>query len=133
MRRRAAASLGVLLAACAVLAACGGGSGRGARLDAGAVAVTDRFTRVAWNTHDCQAGSRYLIPGACPEKIPAGTFPLKSHRIRPKDCGHGPRADGYRISTGCIEYTASNGDTLQYDMTKTPHGWRIVETGTGSP
>lgn len=114
-------------------AACGSGGGSAARLDRGAVAVADAFTRAAWNRHDCAAGSRYLIPGACPDKIPAGTVLLSSHRIRSKGCGHGPRADGYRISTGCIEYTSSNGYTLQYDMTRTPHGWRIIETGTGSP
>ena len=132
MHRRAGVSLGLLLAACALLTACGGTS-NAASLNSGAVAVTDAFTRVAWNKHDCQAGSRYLIPGACPEKIPAGTFLLTSHRIQPKDCGHGPRAGRYLISTGCIEYTGSNGGTLQYDMTKTRHGWRIIETGTSSP
>ena len=132
MHRRVAASSGVLLAACALLVACGG-SDRAARLDSHAVAVADAFTRVAWNKHDCQAGSRFLVSGACPDEIPAGTFPLTSHRIQPKDCGHGPRAGGYRISTGCIEYTAKSGETLQYDMTKTPHGWRIIETGTSSP
>jgi hypothetical protein len=106
-----------------------------ARLDRRAVAVADAFTRVAWNKHDCRAGSRYLLPGivgaVCPSS-PAGMFPVKSHQIRPNSCGHGDWNGGYRISPGCILYTASNGETLEYDMTKTPHGWRIIETGTNS-
>jgi hypothetical protein len=105
-----------------------------ARLDRAAVAVTDAFTRLAWNKQDCLAGRRYLLPGivgmACGN--PTGTFPLKSHRIRPNRCGHGDWNGGYRISPGCIVYTASDGETLEYDMTKTPHGWRIIETGTAS-
>jgi hypothetical protein len=131
MHRWAAVMVSAFAAVCA-LAACGG-SGRPVRLDQQAVSVADTFTKLAWNKHDCQAGNRYLIPGACPPKIPAGTFPLRSHRIQPNSCGHGPQAGSYSISPGCIKYTASNGDTLEYDMTKTRHGWRIIETGTGSP
>ena len=107
-----------------------------ARLDRKAIAVADAFTRLAWNRHDCQAGRRYLLPGivggACPA-VPTVTFPLESHHIRPSSCGHGDWNGGYRISPGCIEYTASNGETLQYAMTKTPRGWRIIETGTAGP
>ena len=105
------------------------------RLDRKAVAVADAFTGMAWNKHDCRAGRRYLLPGlaggVCPAG-PAGMFPLKSHRIRPNSCGHGDWNGGYRISPGCIVYTASNGETLEYGMTKTPQGWRIIETGTSS-
>ena len=43
-------------------------------------------------------------------------FPLKSHRIRPNNCGHGDWNGGYRISPGCIVYTASNAETLEYGM-----------------
>jgi hypothetical protein len=101
-----------------------------ARLDRSAVAVADAFTRLAWNTHDCRAGRRYLLPGfvggACAN--PTVTFPLQSHRIRPHRCGHGDWNGGYRISPGCVVYTASNGETLEYDLTRTPQGWRIIET-----
>lgn len=114
----------------------GNAKGKFVRLDSKAVAVADAFTTLAWNKHDCRAGSRYLLPGivggACPT-VPIGTFPLKSHHIRPNSCGHGDWNGGYRISPGCIEYTASNGHTLQYAMTKTPQGWRIIQTGTASP
>jgi hypothetical protein len=114
----------------------GNAKGNVVRLDSKAVAVADAFTTLAWNTHDCRAGSRYLLPGivggACPA-TPTGTFPLKSHHIRPNSCGHGDWNGGYRISPGCIEYSASNGAILQYAMTKTPQGWRIIGTGIGSP
>ena len=106
------------------------------RLDHEAVAVADAFTRQAWNKHDCLAGSRYLLngldSGACPTS-PTGIFPITSHHIRPNSCGHGDWDGGYRISPGCIEYTASGDQTLQYAMTKTPQGWRIIETGTSGP
>lgn len=130
MHSRVAMLLGAFVAVCA-LAACGG-SQRPVRLNRQAVSIADTFTKLAWDKHDCQAESRYLIPGACPAKAPAQTFPLQSHRIQRKDCGHGPRAGSYLISPGCVTYTASNGDTLEYDMTKTRHGWRIIATGTGS-
>ena len=106
-----------------------------APLDRQALAVADAFTRLAWNKHDCRAGSRYLLPGlpgaVCPAR-PSGTFPINSHHIQSNRCGHGNWNGGYRISPGCIEYTASNGEMLQYSMTKTPQGWRIIETGTGT-
>lgn len=105
-----------------------------ARLDRPAVAVADAFTKLAWNTQDCDAGRRYLLPGlagaAC--AAPTGTFPLQSHRIRQAGCGHGDWDGGYRISPGCVVYTASDGETLEYDLTRTPHGWRIAETGAAS-
>jgi hypothetical protein len=111
----------------------GGAGGYVARLDRKAVAVSDAFTRVAWNKHNCRAGSRFLLPGiaggVCPTN-PTGTFPVKSHHIRPNGCGHGDWNGGYRISPGCIEYTAPGGRTLQYALTKTPEGWRVIETGT---
>ena len=40
---------------------------------------------------------------------------------------------GYRISPGCIVYRAGNGEKLEYDMTKTPQGWRIIGIGTSRP
>jgi hypothetical protein len=107
-----------------------------AHLDRAAVTVTDAFTRLAWNSHDCLRGRRYLLPGivggACPTH-PTGTFSVKTHRIRPNSCGHGDWNGGYRISPGCVDYTASDGETLEYDLTKTPQGWRIIGTGTSSP
>ena len=104
-----------------------------ARLDRAAVVVADAFTKRAWNKHNCLAGSRYLLPGlpgaVCPDN-PTGTFAVESHRIQPNSCGHGDWNGGYRISPGCIKYSGSNGQTLEYSMTKTPQGWRIIETGT---
>ena len=113
-----------------------GGPGTSApRLDRRAVAVTDAFTRLAWNKHDCLAGRRFLLPGlagdVCPPN-PTGIFPLKSHHVRPNSCGHGNWNGGYRISPGCIDYTASDGSTLEYDLTKTPMGWRIIGVGTST-
>lgn len=122
-----------------VLAAAGGfflsrNSGHPARLDRSAVAVTDAFTRRAWNRHNCQGASRYLSNAELCSlaMIPAWQgFSLASHRIRETGCRQPSLLDGgVRPSRGCITYRSNDGLVIRYGMTKTSRGWLIVEIGT---
>lgn len=67
--------------------------------------------------------------------IPAGSyFPLASHRLRQSGCGNSPWVGGFRLSAGCVEYRVKKHGgkyTLEYGMSKTPSGWRILQIGTG--
>lgn len=103
----------------------------GPRLDQNALAVANRFTELGWNEHDCRAAGRYSHGARCPAKVlPRGTytFILNTWQIRPH-CGNtrpgSPTLSG-RISPGCIEYTAADGETISYTMAKLPQGWRVV-------
>jgi hypothetical protein len=124
--------LGPLVAAC-VLAACGG-SGRPPRLDRGAFAVADSYTRLAFNEHDCRAADRYgyrSFGSLCRGGLSAAdSFRLASGHITQKCGSYSSSSSGSRVSPGCIVYTATNGDTVTYFMTKTQDGWRIVYLGT---
>jgi len=116
----------------------------GPQLDQGAVAVSNAFTKLGWNEHNCRAASRYSVgPKNCPAGVlPAGsyTFVLNTWQIEPHCLGPAPaRAvsalGGHAISAGCIKYTAANGETIAYTMAKLPQGWRIVgiHAGRGAP
>jgi hypothetical protein len=83
--------LGVLVSAC-FLAGCGASGG----IDSKAVAVTDTFTKLAFNEHNCPSASRYTSnPQFCASLRAGGMipvwsrFPLTSHRIRRTGCGLG--------------------------------------------
>jgi hypothetical protein len=117
--------------------------GPGPPLDQSAVVVTNVFTKLGWNEHDCRAASRYSVgPKNCPSSVlPAGsyTFVLNTWLIKPHCGTAGERPvysiRGHRVSPGCIKYTAANGETISYTMTKTPKGWRIVAVSSsrGAP
>ena len=115
----------------------------GPPLDQSAVAVTNAFTQLGWNEHNCRAASRYSVgPNHCLSRVlPAGsyTFVLNTWRIKPQ-CGTARGRPvywirGHPISPGCIKYTAANGETVSYTMTKMAEGWRIVAVSSsrGAP
>lgn len=114
----------------------------GPPLDQSAVAVADRFTTLGWNEHDCRAARRLASgPGTCPSKVlPAGryTFPLNTWLIR-RDCGNARArpaslsVPGRHISPGCVQYSATNDETVSYTMAKLPQGWRIVAVKASWP
>ena len=114
------------------LAACGGNGGP-PRLDRAALAVADSYTRLAFDQHDCRAASRYSFGSGslCRGGLSAAdSFPLTSGRITRKCGGFTSSSNTSSVSPGCIVYTATNGDTVTYFMTKKPGGWRIADFGT---
>lgn len=106
----------------------------GPPLDQSAIAATNAFTKPGWNEHNCRAASRYAVgPNHCLSRVlPVGsyTFVLNTWLIKPQ-CGTArgqpvSSIRGHPVSPGCIKYTAANGETISYTMTKMPAGWRIV-------
>jgi hypothetical protein len=63
---------------------------------------------------------------------PAVHFALSVGRIARHCDGFSPSSNRAHVSPGCVIYTAANGNTVVYFMTKTGEGWRIVEIGTRS-
>jgi hypothetical protein len=115
----------------------------GPPLDQSAGAVTNAFTNLGWNQHNCRAASRYSVGRQhCLSRVlPAGsyTFVLNTWLIKPQ-CGTArghpvSSIKGHPVSPGCIKYTAANGETISYTMTKTPEAWRIVAVSSsrGAP
>lgn len=101
-----------------------------------AIAVANAFTELGWNEHDCRAASRYSAGARCPDKVlPQGkyTFVLNTWLIRPHCANTRPNSpsEAGRISTGCIRYTAANGETISYTMAKLPQGWRVIRSNAG--
>jgi hypothetical protein len=107
----------------------------GSPLDRSAVAVAAAFTRLGWNEHNCRAASRYSSgPNNCPSRVlPAGnyTFPLNTWLIQ-RHCGNARARPasfsvaGRHISPGCVQYSATNNETISYTMAKLPKGWRVI-------
>lgn len=121
---------GPLVAAC--LAACGG-SGGPPRLDRAAFAVADSYTQLAFNEHDCRAADHYSFGSGslCRGGLSAAdSFPLTSGHITRKCGSYSSPSNTSSVSPGCIVYTATNGDTVSYFMTKKPGGWRIMYFAT---
>jgi hypothetical protein len=110
----------------------------GPPLDQSAVAVASTFTKLGWNEHNCRAASRYSSGANCPAGVlPAGkyAFALNSWLIN-RHCGTArarptPSHEHRRLSPGCIQYSATNGETISYTMAKMPKGWRIVAIKAG--
>ena len=103
----------------------------GPRLDQGAIAVANTFTKLGWNEHNCRAASRYSVGARCPARVlPAGTykFVLNTWLIRPHCANTRPNSPSEtgHISPSCIQYSATNNETVSYTMAKMPQGWRIV-------
>lgn len=114
----------------------------GPPLDKSAVAVADSFTKLGWNEHNCRAARRFSAgPGICPSKVlPAGryTFPLNTWLIQ-RRCGDARArpasfsVPGRHISPGCIQYSATNDETVSYTMARMRQGWRIVAVKASWP
>ena len=107
----------------------------GPPLDQSAVAVTNAFTKLGWNEHNCRAAGRYAVrsKNCLSGALPAGsyTFVLNTWQIEPHCIGPAPAGavsslGSHPMSPGCIKYTAANGETISYTMAKLPQGWRIV-------
>jgi hypothetical protein len=90
-------------------------------LDQSAVGAANTFTKLAWNDHNCRAASRYSrgLKNCASRLLPSGTHVTVNTWLIRQHC--------------CIQYIASNGETISYSMAKTPRGWRVVAVTARRP